>query len=159
MPPSLTAIAESIQRQAASKWLWHANHLAARLGISVAELKEFLLRIQSGGSGVRKEGTWSANPAPYDRKIDLVKNEDNSLNIHLVTSRSKHLDSSAFVEPSPEIVDADSAYVRLGKLRSINKEITLKVQREIVRYVTGTHQTFTQNYKEIGGRRRRTWMK
>ena len=88
-----------------------------------------------------------------------MKNEDNSLNLHLVTSRSKHLDSSAFVEPSPEIVDADSAYVRLGKLRSINKEITLKVQREIVRYVTGTHQTFAQNHKEIGERRRRTWRK
>ena len=70
MAPSLAAIAESIQRQAASKWLWHSNHLAARLGISVVELKEFLLRIQSGGSGVRKYGTWSANPAPYDRKIN-----------------------------------------------------------------------------------------
>ena len=73
MPPSLTAIAELIQRQPASKWLWHANHLAARLGISIEELNDFIASIQSGGSGVKKGGTWSANLSPYAHAIDLTK--------------------------------------------------------------------------------------
>ena len=34
MAPSLAAIAESIQRQPATRWFWHSNHLAARLGIT-----------------------------------------------------------------------------------------------------------------------------
>ena len=104
MAPSLAAIAESIQRQTASKWLWHVHHLASCLRISTAELKEFIKRIQSGGSGVRQDGTWTTNPAPYNRKINLTNHQDNSLNLHLVESRSKKLDSSTFVEPSPDVV-------------------------------------------------------
>ena len=100
MAPSLAAIAESIQRQPASRWFWHSNHLAARLGITVV-----------------------------------------------------------FDSLSPEIADASGHYVRLGNLHSINKQITLKVQRDILRYVTGIHQAFTQNHKDIGERRRRTWRK
>ena len=73
MAPLLTAIAESIQRQTASRWFWHANHLTACLGISAEELNEFILRVQSGGSGIRNDGTWAANPAPYHQKIRLAK--------------------------------------------------------------------------------------
>ena len=138
MAPSLVTIAESIQRHPASKWVVHLNHLADRLEVSPAEANEFILRIQSGGSGSKKDGTWVANPAPYDRKIDLVKNEDNTLNLHLVDTGCTYLDGMEFDEPSPEVVDTSSRYVRLGNVRSMNKNISLKVQREIVKWVIGT---------------------
>ena len=157
MAPSFRAIAESIQRQSKSKWLWHICHLADRLEVSAEELNEFILRIQNGGSGVRKDGTWATNPAPYDRKIDLVKNEDNGLNLHLVDSGCTYLDGCQFNEPSPAIVDASSRYVRLGNIRSMSKSITLKEQREIAKFVLGTHQTLTKHYPKISERRRRTW--
>ena len=156
MAPSLAVIAESIQRQPASKWLWDAHHLAARLGISVEELHEFVLRIQNGGSGVKKDGTWLSNPAPYDRKINLTKLEDNSLNLHLLDFGKKHLYGSTFPEPTPAVLESTCRYFRLGNVCSINKVITAKVQREIASYVVGTHQTLTQFYPEIGARRRGT---
>ena len=157
MAPSLIAITESIQRQAASKWLWDSHHLAARLRISTEELNEFIARIQSGGSGVKKDGTWLANPAPYDLKIDLTKHEDNSLNLHLVDLGKKHLCGSEFPEPTPAIVESTCKYFRLGNMRSINKHVTAKVQREIARYMMGTHQTLVQHWPVDGERRRRTW--
>ena len=94
---------------------------------------------------MRKDGTWYANPAPYNRKITLTNQEDNDLNLHLTESRSKQLDSSAYAEPCPDIIDADSAYLRLGNVRSMNKSVTLQVQREIVRFVIGTHQTLIKH--------------
>ena len=157
MAPSLTAIAESIQRQTASRWFWHANHLAACLGISTEELNEFILRVQSGGSGIRKDGTWAANPAPYHQKINLTKKEENLLNLHLVeVGKQTHI-GSTFLEPSPAIVDSSSRYVILGKVRSMNKDVTVKVQREIAKYVMGTHRNLLENHHHIGVRRRKIW--
>ena len=150
MAPSFLAIAESMLRQPSSKWLWHTNHLASCLGISVKEAHEFIRRVQSGGTGVRKDGTWVANPAPCQRKIDLTKEEDNSLNLHLVESGKKHLCGSSFDEPSPAVIDVSSRCVRLGNLRSKNKDVTFTVQREIVQFVLGAHQTLIKHCPEIG---------
>ena len=156
-PPSLAVVVESIQQQPASKWLWPFNHLAARLQISIDEAYEFVLRIQNGGTGVRKDGSWAANPAPYDRKIDLTKHEDNALNLHVVDTGHAISEGSEFQEPSPPCVECCGRYVRLGRVRTLNKGITPKVQRKIVRYVLGTHKTLSQFYPKIAKRRKKTW--
>ena len=126
MPPSLSATAESIQRHASSKWHWHVNHLAARLGISPSEANEFILRIQNG---FRKDDTWVANPAPYDQKINLQKCEDNILNLHYIDTGKQIWEGLAFDDPPPDVVDSSSRYVRLGNMRTLNKDVTVKVQR------------------------------
>ena len=105
-----------------------------------------LTRLSSSSSDCRTEGQeldqtlrGLANPAPYDRKIALSRHEDNSLNFHLVDSGCKISVGSCFDEPSPAIVEHSSRYVRFGNVRSMNKDVTVKVQREIVRFVIGTH--------------------
>ena len=39
----------------------------------------------------------------------------------------------------------------------MKKNVTVKFQQAIVKYVTGTHQTLLQFYKKEGEQRRRTW--
>ena len=56
-------------------------------------------------------------PAPSGQKINLTKNEDNSLNLHLVsTCINKHSDDFDFVEPHSAIVDSSCRYVELGNM-------------------------------------------
>ena len=156
MAPSFAATIESIQRQKASKWLLHCNHLAALLSMTVDELNEFFLRIRNGGTGVRRDGTWTVNPAPFDGKLDLTTNEENLLNLHVVDSGCKHSEGSSFESPSPEVIERSCRYVRVG--RSIKRAtITVKLQREIARYVIGTHRTLQEYFPAIADRRTKTW--
>ena len=48
-------------------------------------------------------------------------------------------------------------FICLGRISSQNKSITVKVQRELVRYVIGTHQTMTQSYPEWAKFRQKNW--
>ena len=157
MAPTLLQIAESVQRQKASKWVWDVHHFAAKLGISVEQASCFLKCIEKGGKGVKKDGTWTANPVPYDKKIDLSSDADNILNLHLRSGGQKTGHSDHFDEPSPEIVKQSSIYVRLGSVRSFKWVGTVTVQKEIARYVMGTHQTLVKHWPNVAKIRQRIW--
>ena len=114
MATTLLLMAESIQRRKACKWSWHINHFAASLQITVDEANEFIKCIQNGGMGMRKDGTWKANPIPCDTKINLAKKEDNLLNFHCVDLGNKISEGSVFSEPCPAIVECSGRCVQFG---------------------------------------------
>ena len=80
----------------------------------------------------------------FAAKIDLTQNEDNLLNLHYTNVRNVcRLD--------------DAIFVCLGKISSQNKHVTLKVQREIAKFVMGTHQMLTQYYPVWAEFRQENW--
>ena len=100
MAPTLLQIAESVQRQKASKWVWDVHHFAAKLGISVEQAICFLKCIEKGGTGVKKDGSWKANPTPFNRKLNLISDDDNVLNFHVRSKGRKDVLSEVFDELS-----------------------------------------------------------
>ena len=100
---------------------------------------------------LKTDNKWKANPAPYNKQIDLSAMNDNSLNLH-VTRKVKGEPNTANTIHMPSVVtlDKNTQFVWLGKIRVQNNNITPKIQREIVKYVIGTHQTLIQSYPDLG---------
>ena len=115
----------------------HANNFAECLEITTEEVNSFIRCIEKGGAGAKVDNTWKSNPAPFDVKINLTNKEDNLLNIHYNDigrkTQKSALDDSIFSEPSPSIIDESSRFIRLGRMSTQNKNITIQTQREIVK--------------------------
>ena len=148
MNVTVQQIVESIQTLRPSKWHWDINYFAEGLEITVEQANGSIKCIETGGSGSRAEGSWKANPNPFNIVIDLTQNQDDALNLHYKDSDDKCQTSFEFEAPYAAILDQPSRHIFVGRISSQNKSITIKVQREIVRYIIGSHQTMTQSYPE-----------
>ena len=158
MAPTLLQIAGSIQELPPSKWHLDINHFADILGITVAETNGFIKCIEKGGTGTKTDDKWKANPAPYNKQIDLSAMTGNSLNLH-VTRKAKG-EPNTIPVPSVVTLDKNTQFVWLGKNRVQNNNgITPKIQIEIVKYVIGTHQTLIQSYPDWAKFRQENWRK
>ena len=100
------------------------------------------------------DGTWQANPSPYDIPLDLTIQEDNILNLHYSNIGKKPV---SFDEPSMFVIDYPAPYFHTGKISDQNKAITVKIQREIVQYITGTHRALLKHYPKTAESRQETW--
>ena len=145
MTVTLHEIAGAVQTLLPSKWHWNITYLAHTLGITVEETNGFIRCIEKGGTGNKKEGSWRPNPDPFAAKTDLTQSEENSLNLHYTDVRNEfsRLDNVRFV--------------RLGKISSQNKSITVSVQKEIAKFVMGTHKTLTTYYPDWADFRQKNW--
>ena len=54
-------------------------------------------------------------------------------------------------------MEQGSRYIWSGRISTRNKEITVTVQREIVKYVIGTHQTLLRHFPEVTKFRQNAW--
>ena len=145
MMATLVQIATAIQTERPSKWHWDVRHLARILEITVEEVNGFVSLIEKGGTGNRKIGTWRSNPEPFAAKIDLTRNEENLLNFHYTDVKDKF-----------SRLDNDR-YICLGRISLQNKAISVKIQRDIARFVMGTHKTLTQFYPCWANFRQENW--
>ena len=102
------------------------------------------------------DGSWKANPAPYNAKVDLTNQYNNIINLNYKEIGPKSAKSVDFDDPSLAVLDQPIRYIHLGG-GSQHKSVTIKVQREIVRYVIGTHPTTTQSYPEWAKFRQKKW--
>ena len=84
-------------------------------------------------------GTRKANPTSFDRKINLTRDDDNILNLHVRSEGRKVGSPVVFEDPTPQVIDQSGICVRVGKVSSFNKAITVTVQKDIATYVMGTH--------------------
>ena len=127
-------VAESIQHvsklcsdedtsPSAAKWIQCQEYFASSLGLSDAEVIDFLVRCAKGGTGVKTKGTFTPNPAPYNVPID-VKDCGNVLGLkHEQLSRAR-----------------TNIFTFRQALRSNGKTpISFKLQQDIVASVQGTH--------------------
>ena len=144
MTATLVQIATAIQTERPSKWHWDIRHLAHILEITVEEVNGFISLIEKGGTGNKKIGSWKPNPEPFAAKIDLTRNEENLLNLHYTDVRNA-------------CRLADDRFVCLGRISLQNKDINMRVQREIAKFVMGTHQCLTTNYPEWATFRQENW--
>ena len=155
-------ITASVKDLAPSKWFLDSRYMAAKLGITTETFDSFLVLIDEGGALV--DGDWESNPEPYDARIDLDQiDEDNILGLQCLDyiGRKANPRVQAATEPSAEVVGHPARYCRRFS-RDADKKLlnflTHKVQREIVLWVIGEHQTLqTGDAKEIGEDRRKTW--
>ena len=76
------------------KWLCDIRHLAESIEISLEEANEFIKCIESGGKGSKADGTFQANPAPFNTKISLREQRDNILNLHYIDNGREKLPST-----------------------------------------------------------------
>ena len=74
---------------------------------------------------------------------------DNILNLHCADVGRKSNASEEVSEPSCSVVEEECTFARLGRVHLHNKAITPRVQREIVRYVIGTHQILIRQYPKL----------
>ena len=158
--PTLLSIVERLQGLPSSKWYLDARHLAQSLDISAGHLCSFVKCIKDGGVGKRSDDSWIANPEPYNTPLDLTSRSDNILNLHCEDADNKNFSSyfTGISEPSPNVLNQTSTFFRLGKVHTHNnKAITPKTQREIVKFVIGTHQTLTKSYPDIAKFRQENW--
>ena len=137
--PDFLAIVRSIQALKPGKWLMHQSVLENELGLQGYELDNFLQRVEHGGTGLKKRGTFVSNTKPFDTPIDLKDTRlDNPLNLHSYpyagNSRNRGVLSSNdgyLPEPSPQAVNEPTNFCRSGRVRSISSLPTLSLQLEI----------------------------
>ena len=153
--PEFLAVASSVQGLPAGKWFSHQSALAVALNLRDEELIEFLGRISNGGTGVRRNGTFTANPDPFGSPINLKDTSlDNALSLHSETYRvALSSNSEALSEPSVRVLNESGVFFRSGRVRNIRSIPTLKQQLDIARWCVGTHQTLIRNYPKIAKRR------
>ena len=151
--PTVLSIVERLQKLPSSKWYLDARHLAELLDISVGHLDSFLKCIASGGVGKKSDDSWIPNPAPYK-----TPDCDNILNLHCADVGRKSNASEEVSEPSCSVVEEKCTFARLGRVHLHDKAITPRVQREIVRYVIGTHQILIRQYPKLAKIRQENWL-
>ena len=157
--PTVLDVVGRIQTLVASKWCWDIRHLAVAIDCSVDEVNCFFKCVENGGVGTKADDTWKANPAPYNGKVDLKGKEDNIINLHYTDHGRRADPNELILEPSPSVIEKGSRFIRLGKISGQNREITLAVQRDIARYVIGTHKTLVRHYPEWAKFRQENWRK
>ena len=155
--PTLLEIVQQTQTLIASKWHLDIRHYAESVGITTDEAYAFIRCIESGGTGNKSDRTWQPNPSPFNAKVNLCSQQDNHLNLHYTDNGRKSEITGDLLEPSTTSVEQSCRFVRLGKMCNHNKELTVKVQRNIAKFVIGTHQTLTQYYPDIAKFRQKNW--
>ena len=157
MPTTLFEITNAVKNLSNNKWYWDSQYFASKIGISPTVVDAFIKRMEKGGSGVRSDGTWQANPSPYDNTIDFTIPKDNILDLHYSYICDKSAHEVIFVEPSLSVIDHPGRYFQIGEINDQNKAITAKIQREIVQYITGTHRALLKHYPKTAESRQETW--
>ena len=157
MLTTLPEIANAVKNLSSNKWYWDRQYFALKIGVSQAVVDEFIKRMEKGGYGVRSDGTWQANPSPYDNTIDFTIPKDNILGLHYSDIHDKSTREAIFAEPSPSVIGHPRRYFRIGQINNQNKAISAKIQREIVQYITGTHRALLKHYPKTAESRRETW--
>ena len=107
---------------------------------------------------MKKDGTWMANPAPIDKKIDLSSDDDNILDLHLRSEGRKDGSPPDFDDPTPAIVNQSGLYVCLGKTRSFKQEIGLTLQKDITKYIMGTHRELVKHWPKVAEKQKEIWL-
>ena len=148
MPSTLIEIANAIKNLNDSKWHCHIQYFVSKIGISPEVADSFIRQIEKGGRGVRSNGTWHANPSPYENPIDLTSPNDNILGLRysIVGDGARSVHETTFAEPSPIVASYPGTYFQIGKLSKQKKLITVSIQREIVQYIIGTHRELLKHY-------------
>ena len=154
--PGFLQIIESIQRLRPPKWYYDIHHFSESREIPSEEANCFIKCVENGGSGQKADGTWRSNPSPYDSRINLTSHSENMLNFLYKDTGDRSATSVSFVAPSASILDQSSRHVFARNISNKNKSITIKVQREIVKYIIGTHHAMTQFYPEWAEFRRKS---
>ena len=78
MTVDVTAIGDQLQQLSPRKYYIDRRQLAVLVDVSQGSLVDFFRIVKQGGQGLRSDGTWESNPAPYDGKIDVgMQSEDN----------------------------------------------------------------------------------
>ena len=157
MPMTLFEITNAVKNLSNNKWYWDSQYFASKIGISPTVVDAFIKRMEKGGSGVRSDGTWQANPSPYDNTINFTIPKDNILDLHYSYICDKSAHEVIFVEPSLSVIDRPGRYFQIGEINDQNKAITAKIQREIVQYITGTHRALLKHYPKTAESRQETW--
>ncbi len=148
--PSLLEIARRINTIVPSKWFVDIHHFADCIGISVDKVSRFIQCIEDGGYKSDVDGCWHPNPSPYDKKISLQDENDNELNLHYIDKGSRRVQPGAESgSPAPTSIEQTRRMIYIGSFSAKNKAISIKNQREIVKWVIGTHQTLIQYYPQI----------
>lgn len=151
MATTLSRVAESIKQLQPSKWLLDERYLAARLDISPDQLVTFVDCIESGGFVA--DGRWKPNPRPYDIPIQLSdQSSKNILDLYLFECGAcKAIKKVELTDTSPDVAVHGSIFYRVGGVDKRKKMlITAPVQRDIVRWVMGTHKSLTQYWPQVG---------
>ena len=157
MPSTLIEIANAIKNLNDSKWHCHIQYFISKIGISPEVADSFIRQIEKGGTGVRRNGTWQANPSPYENPIDLTSPNDNILGLRYSIVGAKSVREIAFAEPSPLVVGYPGRYFQIGKRSKQKRLITVSIQREIVQYIIGTHRELLKRYPKTAESRQETW--
>ena len=89
MTVTVQQIVEYIQTLRPSEWHWDITHFAESLEITVEQANGSIRCTEKGGSGNRADGSWKANPKPFNIVINLTQNQDNALNLHYKDSDNK----------------------------------------------------------------------
>ena len=110
MPSTLFEIANAVKNLDDSKWHCHILYFTSKIAISSEVADSFIRQIKKGGRGVSSDGTWRANPLPYENPINLTLPKDNILNLHYSIVGDKRIRGITFAEPSPLIVDYPGTY-------------------------------------------------
>ena len=157
-PPTFIQRAESICECASRppKWHIHEGHFAQSLEFSTRIcLDNFILRLERGGSGCKKDGTWKANPRPYDMAIDLKdESVDNLIGLHF-QSRGDRGNPADISDPSPAVVEQKARWFTLGHSKD-GPCVRFADQIDIVRFVCGTHRQL-KSWPVIKARRQELW--
>ena len=141
MPSTLIEIANAIKNLNDSKWHCHIQYFASKIDISPEVADSFIRQIENGGRGARSDGTWQANPSPYENPINLTSPNDNILDLRYSIVGDTGKSEISFAEPSSVVVGYPGTYFQIGKLSKQKKLITVSIQREIVQYIIGLELT------------------
>ena len=138
------------------KWYLHEGYLANALKFgSRINFDSFILRVENGGSGSKRDGTWLANSAPYNAPIDLTLSVDNDIHLHYILYGNKAVPAS-LAQPPKDVLYQSGRWFQVGKFDSELKPISFSTQVEIIQYVTGDHKVLAQ-YKVMKERRQELW--
>ena len=107
-PPTFAQRVGSIAECASSpsQWHLHEGYVQEILEFdSRSSLDNFLHCLERGGSGSKSEGTWVANPQPYNVGIDLRdKTVDNKLGLH-VEATGRCGNRASIAQPSEAVLE------------------------------------------------------
>ncbi len=119
--PTLLELVQRTQTLNASKWHWDIHHFAECLDITVEEANGFIKCVENGGKGNKTDGTWEANPAPFNAKVNLKEQRDNILNFHCTDNGRKSAITDKITAPSTTAIKQSSIFVRLGRVHNQKK--------------------------------------
>jgi hypothetical protein len=88
-------------------------------------------------------------PLHMTKKISLQDESDNELNLHYIDNGRRVQSGAESGSPAPTSIEQTRRMIYIGSFSARNKALSVKNQREIVKWVIGTHQTLIQYYPQI----------